>query len=234
MDRRTYDHIHAAGLDELADIYAEVWRQNDPDVIRDFILNDRFFLLTQVLNVTVAWHPWVLERCREVEADPDEHLDLWSRGHFKSTIITFAGTTQEILRNPELCVCIISYKAGAADAFASQIKSAFETNEVLLRCFPDILWAERPDHKRHNGKTGSKGELQAAASWAMISLPMFLSVGKTSLIASETVVDPGSNAPWVWPRVWPTGFSEKSAVLMPVSNRMPWVMWEISGMVIRS
>ena len=156
MTAEQYDQLHRASLDELRVVYLRVWEQNDREIIRDFILNDRFFLLTQVLGVTVAWHPWVLERCREVEADPDEHLDLWSRGHFKSTIITFAGTVQEILRNPEICVCILSYKAGAADAFAGQIKNAFETNEVLLDCFPDILWSERPDHK---GDTWSVSDL---------------------------------------------------------------------------
>lgn len=139
--------VRGASLEELAQIYAAVWKANDRDIFRDFILNDRYFLLTQILGVQVAWHPWVLARCREVEADPDEHLDLWSRGHFKSTIITYAGVVQEILKNPEICICIISYKAGAAETFAAQIKSAFESNEVLLNCFPDVLWAERPDHR---------------------------------------------------------------------------------------
>ena len=147
MTTEQYVALHNSTLAQLAEIYMRVWKSNDKDVIRDFILNDRFFLLTQVLNVTIAWHPWVLERCREVEADPDEHLDLWSRGHFKSTIITFAGTIQEILRNQEICICILSYKAGAADAFSGQIKNAFETNEILIRCFPDILWSERTDHR---------------------------------------------------------------------------------------
>ncbi len=141
------DEIHAAPLERLAAVYAEVWRANDVGIVRDFILNDRFFLLTQVLDVDVAWHPWVLERCREVEADPDEHLDLWSRGHFKSTIITYAGVMQFVLANPEQSVCIMSYKAGAAEAFAAQIKAAFEKNDTLLSCFPDILWTERPDHR---------------------------------------------------------------------------------------
>ena len=143
-DRET---LRGMGLKRLGEVYREVWARNETDVIRDFCLNDRYFLLTQALGVTVAWHPWVLERCREVEREPDERLDLWSRGHFKSTIITFAGTVQEILRNPEICVCILSYKAGAAEAFSAQIKTAFETNETLLGCFPDILWSERPDHR---------------------------------------------------------------------------------------
>lgn len=146
--------IRAAPLPRLAEIYRRVWEANDRDVVRDFILNDRFFLLTQVLGVAVAWHPWVYARCREVEADPDERLDLWSRGHFKSTIITFAGVVQEVLRNPEVCVCIISYKADAAEAFAGQIKGAFEANETLLRCFPDVLWTDRPDHRGDQWSVG--------------------------------------------------------------------------------
>ena len=109
--------IRDAALDKLGQFYRRIWEENDTGTIRDMILNDRYFLLTQVLGVKVAWHPWVLERCREVEADPDEHLDLWSRGHFKSTIITFAGVSQYVLQHPNDCVCIISYKAGAAQDF---------------------------------------------------------------------------------------------------------------------
>lgn len=147
MTKEQYDTLHAAPLDGLAQIYAGVWRDNSPALVREFILNDRFFLLTQVLDVAPAWHPWVLARCREVEADPDEHLDLWSRGHFKSTIITYAGVAQYILANPEKTVCIMSYKAGAAEAFASQIKTAFEKNDILAKCFPDVLWTDRPDRR---------------------------------------------------------------------------------------
>ena len=100
MTEQLYNRIHSLNLQQLGNFYKSVWEQNDVAVIRDLILNDRFFLLTQVLDVDVAWHPWVLARCREVEADPDEHLDLWSRGHFKSTIITFAGVAQYVLRDP--------------------------------------------------------------------------------------------------------------------------------------
>ena len=139
MTQAQIDRIHALPLDRLGELYRAVWTENDTALIREMILNDRFFLLTQVLDVDVAWHPWVLARCREVEASPDEHLDLWSRGHFKSTIITFAGVAQYVLKDPDKCVCILSYKSGAAQAFLQQIMTAFETKEVLLACFPDIL-----------------------------------------------------------------------------------------------
>jgi phage terminase large subunit-like protein len=122
--------------------YQRVLETNDVTQVRLLCLRDRFFLLTMVLGVSVANHPWVFERCREVEADPDEHLDLWSRGHFKSTIITYAGIIQEILRNPEIKICIFSYKADSAKLFVRQVLNAFSNNQTLLRCFPDILYPE--------------------------------------------------------------------------------------------
>lgn len=141
------DRLWALDLDRLGAFYREILKRNSTQEIRALVLADRYFLLTMVLDVKVAWHPWVLARCREVERDPDEHLDLWSRGHFKSTIITYAGVAQFVLANPEKSVCIMSYKAGSAELFAAQIKQAFETNEILLRCFPDVLWSERNTHQ---------------------------------------------------------------------------------------
>lgn len=137
------ERIWSLTLEELGVFYAAVLRENNPATIRALILADRFFLLTMVLDVRVAWHPWVLARCREVEREPDERLDLWSREHFKSTIITYAGVAQYVLGHPEDAVCILSYKAGAAQAFVGQIKTAFESNAVLNACFPDVLWGEK-------------------------------------------------------------------------------------------
>lgn len=103
--------------------------------------HDRFFLLTHLLHRADAVHPWLYARCREVEADTDDHLDLWARDHYKSTIITFTGSIQEILRNPEITIGIFSHTRPIAKKFMNQIKTEFEQNADLKRIYPDVLYA---------------------------------------------------------------------------------------------
>jgi hypothetical protein len=103
---------------------------------------DRYYLLVSILGRTDALHPWLYERCREVEADPDEHLDLWSRGAYKSTIITFAGGIQEILNDPEITIGIFAHTRPIAKAFLIQIKLELESNRRIKLLYPDVLYAD--------------------------------------------------------------------------------------------
>jgi predicted phage terminase large subunit-like protein len=141
-------YLQSASYEEILNLYAAFWNASPSEEdVREMILADRYFLLTQICNGAHALHPWIYARCREVEAAPDEHLDLWSRGHYKSTIITFAGGLQDVLAYPEKSTCILSYKKDAAAAFVSQIRAQLEGNDILLKCFPDILYPERSNHQ---------------------------------------------------------------------------------------
>jgi len=110
------------------------------DACRALILEDRYYLLVRICGRADMLHPWIYERCREVEQEPDGFLDLWGREHYKSTIITFGGVLQAVLRNTEERVGIFSHTAPIAKAFLRQIKGELERNEKLLTIFPDILW----------------------------------------------------------------------------------------------
>jgi len=118
-------------------------REKTKDVDRALLgCNDRYYLLTILCHRKDAFHPWVFDRCRQVEASPDGHLDLWARYHYKSTICTFAGCIQEVMIDPEITIAIISGKAPVARPFLKQIMEEFESNEDLKRIYSDVLWEE--------------------------------------------------------------------------------------------
>ena len=109
-------------------------------VMRELALGDLYFLLTVVLGRVDVRHDWLYDRCMEIQRKPDGYLDLWARDHRKSTCITFALTIQDVLKNPEETVGIFSHTRSAARAFLVQIKNEFETNKLLYRLFPDVLY----------------------------------------------------------------------------------------------
>jgi predicted phage terminase large subunit-like protein len=119
---------------------------------RTLALTDLFFLGVYVLNRKDADNDWVYERCREVQATPNGMLDLWSREHFKSTIVTNWLTIQDILNDPELTFGIFSHTRPIAKAFLRQIKLEFERNEWLKSLFPDVLWADVAERKAAGAK----------------------------------------------------------------------------------
>ena len=141
--------------------------------------NDRFFLLTALLNRPDAIHPWLYERAREIEAEPDGHLDLWARFHYKSTFITFAGAIQEALIDPETRICIFSNNKGTARPFLQQIKDELEGNVELKRIYPDALYdnprSDSPMWSLDNGlvikRTGNYREATFEAHGVIDALP---------------------------------------------------------------
>lgn len=116
---------------------------------------DLAFLLSVILGRSDIEHPWLWARCREVEQEPDGYLDIWAREHYKSTIITFGLTIQDILANHgdnapgrwaaqgiEPTFGIFSHTRPTAKKFLRQIKQELEQNERLQALFPDVLWSD--------------------------------------------------------------------------------------------
>jgi phage terminase large subunit-like protein len=120
--------------------------EQERNMMRYLTLNDLWFLLVYVCDRKDMDRDWLFDRCREVQAAPDGYLDLWGREHYKSTIITFGLTIQNVLSDPELVAGIFSCTRDIAKGFLRQIKREFEENQKLKDLFPDILWAN-PRHE---------------------------------------------------------------------------------------
>lgn len=144
LDWRAYcKAVRATAFSELLALWDEIdGHGQDIPGIRWLCRNDRYYLLIRVCGRIDAWDPWVYARCREVEEKPDGHIDIWAREHYKSTTITFAGSIQEILKDPEITIGLFSHTKPIAKGFLAQIKREFESNRILKRVFPDILWED--------------------------------------------------------------------------------------------
>lgn len=124
------------------------------DILRVILRTDLYFLLWYGCKRKDIEHPWLFDRCREVQASPNGHLDLWSREHYKSTIITFGKTLQDILASHgddplpewkdfyEPTFGIFSHTRPIAKGFLNQLKVELEGNALLKNVFPDILYME--------------------------------------------------------------------------------------------
>ena len=120
---------------------SETFSETDKWAIRrHYCLTSLYWLLWFGCGRKDLERPWLFDRCREVEADRNDRLDLWAREHYKSTIITFGLTIQEILQNPELTFGIFSHTRPIAKKFLRQIKREFEANALLKALFPEVLW----------------------------------------------------------------------------------------------
>lgn len=128
-------------FNDLLRVWDEIdGKGKDGEGVRWLCLNDRYYLLVKMCRRYDLWHPWTYARCREVEGAADGYCDIWAREHGKSSLITFGGGIQEILRNPEITIGIFSHTKPIAKGFLAQIQRELEANENLKACFPDVLY----------------------------------------------------------------------------------------------
>jgi len=169
------EEIWSLPIKELILFWDGLEKLRGKEAVRQLCLVDRYYLLVRAMNRADALHPWLLERCREVERCPDDMLDLWAREHYKSTIITYAGAIQEIMKNPEISIAIFSHTKGIARKFFRQIKYELESNEVLKSAFPDVLYQnpqkESPRWAEETGlvvKRKSNSKESTLEAWGLV------------------------------------------------------------------
>ena len=125
--------------------------------MRCWACSDLYFMLAYVLNRVDARNEFVFERCREFALSPYDNIQLWSRGHYKSSIGRAFIVQQIMYRHAvegSFTVGIFSHTAKIAKAFLKQIKREFEINEKLIKLFPDVLY-ENP--KRESSMWSDEG-----------------------------------------------------------------------------
>jgi phage terminase large subunit-like protein len=119
---------------------------------RLLLRTDLFFLLWYGCGKHYIDKQWLLDRCKEVEESPNGHLDLWSREHFKSTIITYGKSIQDIIASHgedplpewhrETTIGILSVTRPLAKSFLREIKQTFESPSLpLVQLFPDVFYS---------------------------------------------------------------------------------------------
>lgn len=151
----------------------EAGNLNKLEAFRKLILTDLWFIVYFIMGIQDANHPFVIQRCKDVQDGPKTNtLDIWARGHYKSSCITVAETAQYHLNNPDHCTCIFSYKKPAAEKFLDSIRSIY-MNPLAIACFPDLLYknafSESPSWSLQNGITinrtnKTRGEATVEAS----------------------------------------------------------------------
>lgn len=157
-------------------VYRDIIAAGNTAAQRKLCREDLFFLLTVAFRRRDVDKDWLYERCREVQAAPDGHLDLWAREHYKSTLITFAKSIQDLLIDPDhTLIGILSHTRPIAKGFLDQIKRELETNEYLKGLFPDVLYqnpqAEAPKWSLDHGiiiKRSTNPKEASVEAWGLV------------------------------------------------------------------
>ena len=134
--------LHGLGMREVIRFWDSFESDKGPQAVRFLCQSDLFYLMVRACRRFDMLNQFAFERCREFEAAPDGFCDLWAREHFKSSIITFGKTIQDILNDPEVTFGIFSHTRPIAKAFLRQIMRELESNRMLQAAFPDVLWGE--------------------------------------------------------------------------------------------
>jgi len=109
------------------------------ELMRKHAIDDYFFLIYFVLDININ-HPFLIQRCYDVQEKHTGTLDLWAREHYKSTILTHALCIWKWIHDPEKRIVIFSHTRGLAKGHLRRVKQILELNRDLKHTFPEIFY----------------------------------------------------------------------------------------------
>lgn len=179
---------------------------------RNLLRTDLFFLLWYGCNKGYIAKQWLLDRCKEIEANPNNYLDLWAREHFKSTIITYGKSIQDIIASHgedplpewhrETTIGILSVTRPLAKSFLREIKMTFENKYLpVVQLFPDVFYefpkGQSPKWSEDEGivvKRKSNPKESTVEAWGLIdgqpTGKHFFTVIYDDIVTQDTVTSP--------------------------------------------
>jgi phage terminase large subunit-like protein len=201
VDERDYHYDYPALSKEILSLTHLQLKTELHRLMSKFAKQDMFFLGYFVLNLPLN-HPFLIARCYEVQESCHFTVDLWSREHWKSSIITFLRTIFELINNPEERIGIFSYNRALAKGHLRRIKQELENNEKLKKLFPDVFYMNPPgqapkwseDEGLYVKRTKTYNEASVEA-WGLIeSMPVgkhFTRLVYDDVVTENTVSTPG-------------------------------------------
>tara|TARA_R100001530_G_C4319537_1_gene155324 strand:- start:207 stop:1841 length:1635 start_codon:yes stop_codon:yes gene_type:complete len=186
--------------------------KEEVQLYRLLLRTDLFFLLWYGCGKEYIAKQWILERCKEVEANPNGHIDLWSREHFKSTILTYGKSIQDIISSHgedplsewerETTIGILSVTRPLAKSFLREIKQTFENPTLpLTRLFSDIFYknpkGESPKWSEDEGivvKRKTSPKESTVEAWGLVDAQPtgkhFYTIVYDDIVTQDTVTTP--------------------------------------------
>lgn len=143
-------------------------------LIRDLGEADMFFFGYFVLGLEMLNHPWLVDRVYEVQDVHDRTLDLWPRGHYKSTIISLIKPLWTAARDPETRQAWFSHSRQQAKKFLARARDVMEKNVLLRHCWSHVFWmnpeSESPKWTDEGLVLKRKGAYQQASfeAWGVV------------------------------------------------------------------
>lgn len=138
------------------------------EAMRWYSLNDLFFFLNEVMSDgrhihsefghPFYWHERYVRYCQAVEwqAENGGGLDSSGRGSGKSSVRTKAFSIQQMLKYPNLSICIFSFTKDAAKRHFTNIMDELQKNKLLYALFPEVLYEDPQDAAINSETTWSK------------------------------------------------------------------------------